>query len=53
MVESAGVEKSPIHQDDNGWWFYDETWSYRYGPFPTRRIAALELHRYIIEMLGE
>jgi len=22
-----------------GWYFWDETWAYRYGPYPTKEVA--------------
>jgi len=29
-----------------GWYFWDETWSYRYGPFCNRKAAELALVKY-------
>lgn len=37
---------NPIHQDAEGWWFWDETWADRHGPYPTARRAKNELSRY-------
>ena len=41
-----------IHQRADGWYFYDETWSYAYGPFTTQELAQKALDRYCIEELG-
>jgi len=30
---------NPVHKEDDGWYFYDETWSDRFGPFPTEEDA--------------
>lgn len=37
---------NPVHQDTQGWWFYDETWSDRRGPYPTERAAVRDCQRY-------
>jgi len=34
-----------------GWYFWDETWSQRYGPYPTRSKVAFELAKYGVECL--
>jgi hypothetical protein len=31
------------------WFFWDETWAYRIGPYDTQEIARAELQRYIEE----
>lgn len=36
-----------IHQDEAGWWFWDETWADRHGPYPTREAAEQELEGYL------
>ena len=36
----------PIHKDAEGWWFYDETWSDRVGPFSSQEEARAALGRY-------
>jgi hypothetical protein len=43
----------PVHEDDDGWWFFDESWSERYGPFETEKECRDELKLYCIECLGE
>ncbi len=36
----------PVHQDDAGWWFYDETWADRHGPYACEKTARRELYAY-------
>ena len=43
----------PVREEDGKWFFYDETWSNRYGPFDTEKEARKELGRYVREVLGE
>lgn len=31
---------SPVHKEGNYWWFWDETWSNKHGPFPSKEIAS-------------
>lgn len=46
-------ELQPEHRHDDGtWWFYDETWSDEYGPYPDFYIASLACIMYCIMMLG-
>lgn len=42
----------PIHEEDGKWYFWDETWADRYGPYDTEEIARETLKRYCIEYLG-
>ena len=37
---------SPLHMENGKWFFWDETWADRYGPFETEIIAQLELLKY-------
>jgi hypothetical protein len=40
-------DASPVHKcDDDSWWFWDETWAFRHGPFATRWQAERALQRY-------
>lgn len=43
----------PVHIEDGAWYFYDECWVGRYGPFETRQQAEDELFVYCVlnEML--
>lgn len=39
--------RDPVHMDPDGsWWFYDETWTGRYGPYPTPDEARAKLQDY-------
>ena len=41
-------ENDPVHHDeDEGWFFWEETWADRQGPYPTEEIARKELARYV------
>ncbi len=42
----------PIHEESGSWYFWDETWGYRHGPYATREEATKELDRYCKEVLG-
>jgi len=37
---------SPIHRHKNKWYFWDETWSRRIGPFDSRKDAKKKLRNY-------
>lgn len=36
----------PVHFDDGKWWFYEETWADRQGPFDTEAAARTALSKY-------
>lgn len=40
--------RDPIHRDDEEqyWYFWDETWSHLHGPFDTEAIAREKLREY-------
>lgn len=40
------MSRNPLHEDDKGWWFWDETWCDRYGPFSTKRAAIIAMEEY-------
>lgn len=42
------MNSNPIHQDsvDKKWYFYDETWSDRLGPYDTEQEATEACRRY-------
>lgn len=49
-MSSIGQGKPhPLHINpkDNLWYFWDETWSYRIGPFLTEEEAIIALHKYV------
>ena len=35
-----------------GWYFWDETWAYRFGPYLTQDQANVSLDKYVKEVLG-
>lgn len=43
---------SPLVEKDDGWHFYDETWSTLHGPYVNREAAKRALHAYCWENLG-
>ncbi len=41
----------PVHETDDGtWWFWDETWGHRQGPFDTEKEAKEKLEKYCKEL---
>lgn len=38
----------PVHFDEKerAWFFYDESWAYRHGPYPSREKANEECNKY-------
>lgn len=40
----------PVHQDEEGFWFWDETWVDRYGPYETEAVARDRLSEYVCYM---
>jgi len=46
--------QDPVHQDSDGlWYFWEENWALRHGPFDTEDQARLALTKYCREQLGE
>lgn len=40
--------RDPVHMDPDGqWYFYNEAWDGRYGPYPTPEVARSNLQSYI------
>lgn len=35
-----------IEHNAEGWWFYDETWAFRCGPYPSAEAAQEGLREY-------
>jgi len=52
----VGVKKkftnSPVFTKDDKWYFWDETWAYKHGPFENELDASLALYNYCIQDLG-
>lgn len=42
---------NPIHFEDGKWWFWDETWADRHGPFESEAAAEAALRAYVVEYL--
>uniref|UniRef100_A0A6M3M1Y3 Uncharacterized protein n=1 Tax=viral metagenome TaxID=1070528 RepID=A0A6M3M1Y3_9ZZZZ len=41
-------QRDPVHMDPDGqWYFYNETWDGRYGPYPTPDEARAQMKGYI------
>jgi hypothetical protein len=36
----------PVHEHGGEWWFWNETWSERIGPFDDKQQAYLEVYSY-------
>jgi len=51
-TKPTAAESDPIHYYKGFWWFWNETWSDRLGPYFTRRAATNALHTYVEEVLG-
>ena len=51
--ENTSLEKTPVHQDSTNhqWYFWDETWTDRLGPYETREEAAEACKEYDAENL--
>lgn len=45
--------QDPIFQDedDKRWYFWDETWAFKYGPFCCRKAAEDQLQEYVEKYL--
>ena len=53
MLENAKPEPSdPVHFHEDKWWFWDEVWANRMGPFETEEEVRKEIVRYCKEVLG-
>lgn len=61
MLENADLEtiqkmdvpsKNPIHFHDGKWWFWDEIWIDRIGPFDSEEEAQKAIRKYCEEVLG-
>jgi hypothetical protein len=55
IVATLGITlpNDPLHMHEGKWWFWDETWSERHGPYLTRTGAKHELELYCREVLGQ
>jgi hypothetical protein len=47
------TEGNPLHEHKDGtWWFYEETWAFENGPFPTYEEAEAALEAYCIVVVA-
>lgn len=51
-LEVKAKGRDPVHKDKGSWWFWDEAWAYRYGPYPSEKKARRELENYCKDLLG-
>lgn len=43
----------PVHQDEAGFWFWDETWTGRHGPYETEQVCREALDEYAESLVIE
>ena len=36
----------PIHEENGAWYFWEETWAHRQGPFEARIVAEMAFAEY-------
>lgn len=54
QYQTALDTRSPIYKDRSGkYYFWDESWSTSFGPYPTRQKAEIELEKYMRHLYGE
>lgn len=41
----------PVFEENGAWFFWDETWGNKYGPYASKELAQSELQKYA-ESLG-
>ena len=51
MDEQEKIKRDPVHQHDEHWWFWDETWANRVGPYPSYKESEMALSRYAMSYL--
>ena len=44
-------QNTPVHQDQGKWYFWDEVWAQRFGPFDSEEMAAKACTRYAMTVL--
>jgi len=40
-----------VHKYKGMWYFWDETWSFEHGPYPTEKAAESALHSYCASII--
>lgn len=53
LEEADWWNTNPIRFEDGAWWFYDELWADRYGPYEYESVARVMLDGYIQNCLGD
>lgn len=48
-----GFDKDPCHQQGELWYFWDETWADRVGPFADEQRCRRALYEYVLSLGGE
>lgn len=48
----GNLSGDPVHQEGELWYFWDEVWCDRYGPYDSEKECKKELDRYCKEVLG-
>lgn len=43
----------PVHSEEGKWYFWDETWASRFGPYPDEPKAREMLNKYVEQLHGE
>lgn len=51
--KGANFDRDPVHRDERGWWFWDETETDRIGPYKTEGAAREALYQYALSLGGE
>lgn len=45
---------NPVHRGEDGkWYFWDEVWADRLGPYESEEAAVEAMRKYITEVLGD
>lgn len=47
------MTKDPVYEDEEGWWFWDEFWADKHGPYPNEQHARGMLCMYHDHLLNE
>lgn len=50
-VMASDAVRDPVHREGTKWWFWDETWADRLGPYESEGIAREALDQYVKEYL--
>ena len=46
------IGSDPVHEHNGKWYFWDESWSNRIGPYESEEEAARKLEQYCEQVLG-